>query len=88
MLRISALSILSGVGDKSLGEWEEWTGKAYHIRRRLSPEEQLVTGDAIDLRQTPEAKERLQEAFKWLQNFPNQIIHDAAAEAGFSIRIQ
>ena len=49
---------LAGVGDPSLGEWREWTGKAFHIRRRLSAREERQTGPAIDIRRTPEAIER------------------------------
>jgi hypothetical protein len=60
-LRRIALKALEGVGDEALGQWEEWTGKAFHIRRRLSNEEQLLTGDAIDIRGTSEAIRRVYE---------------------------
>ncbi|HMH93884.1 MAG TPA: hypothetical protein VK586_22740 [Streptosporangiaceae bacterium] len=50
---------LAGVGDASLGEWREWTGKAFHIRRRLSEREQQRTGLVVaDIRRTPEALQR------------------------------
>lgn len=50
-----ALAELEGVGDPTLGEWHEWTGKAYHIRRRLTPKEQDSIGLALDIRGTEEA---------------------------------
>lgn len=50
---------LAGVGDPALGEWREWTGKAFHIRRRLSQREQQRTGLVVaDIRRTPEAIQR------------------------------
>jgi hypothetical protein len=57
-LRKLCLNALDGVGDASLGEWNE-CGKAYHVRRRLSEAEEAVVGPAIDLRGTPEAYDRL-----------------------------
>lgn len=58
-LRGQALIALAGVGDKSLGEWHEWSGYAYHVRRRLSVEEQKQVGDALDCRGTEEGAKRL-----------------------------
>ena len=52
-LRRVAVRQLDGVGDASLGEWEEWTGRALHIRRRLSVDEQGPLA-AIDIRKSPE----------------------------------
>jgi hypothetical protein len=57
--RSKALEALRGVGDSSLGQWEEDTGKAYHIRRRLSVAEQASTGPVKDIRGTEEARRRL-----------------------------
>jgi hypothetical protein len=54
-----AIRALDPVGDASLGEWHEWTGRAYHIRRRLSSIEELRVGPAVDVRGTPEARWRL-----------------------------
>lgn len=45
--------LLVGVGDKN-HEWHEWTGKAYHVRRLLTDEEQKLTGPAVDCRGTGE----------------------------------
>lgn len=41
---------IAGVGDAMLGEWHEWTGKAVHIRRRLSALEQQRVGPVVDIR--------------------------------------
>ena len=49
---------LAGVGDANLGQWQEWTGFAFHVRRRLTAEEQAITGDAIDCRGTDEWQKR------------------------------
>lgn len=53
-----ALRALFGVGDRS-HEWREWTGRAFHVRRRLTEREQRLVGPAIDIRGTAEAIERL-----------------------------
>ena len=66
MLRTRALDALSGVGDASRGEWEEWTGYAYHVRRRLSLREERAVGPAIDIRGTTEADARLRRVRQWL----------------------
>lgn len=58
-LRSAALEALTGVGDEKLGQWEEWSGRAFHVRRRLSPVEQAKVGDVLDIRGTPEANRRL-----------------------------
>lgn len=50
---------LDGVGDASLGEWREWTGRAVHVRRRLSDLEARKVGPVIDIRGTDEAERRL-----------------------------
>jgi len=53
-----AKNSIGGVGDAELGEWHEWSGFAYHVRRRLKPEEELLIGPAIDIRGTHEATNR------------------------------
>lgn len=58
-LRHAALKAIAGVGDKDAGEWHEWTGRTYHVRRRLTPDEQKITGPALDVRGTPEALKRI-----------------------------
>jgi hypothetical protein len=54
-----ALEALQGIGAANLGEWHEWTGVAYHVRRRLTVDEQLKIGPACDLRGTDEGQKRL-----------------------------
>jgi hypothetical protein len=49
------LNALEGVGSRLFGEYENWTGKAYHVRRRLSVEEEAIIGPAVDVRGTREA---------------------------------
>ncbi len=49
-----------GVGAKELGEWHEVRPLAYHLRRRLSPAEQLRVGDAVDIRGSVEAAMRVE----------------------------
>jgi hypothetical protein len=57
-LRDCAREALEGVGDESLGEWEEWTGFAFHVRRRLTAVEQGSL-EVVDVRGTAEAARRL-----------------------------
>jgi hypothetical protein len=60
-----ALAALEGVGDERLGQWEEkGRGGVWHVRRRLSDEEQRVVGDALDVRGTPEEEARLHALLK------------------------
>jgi hypothetical protein len=59
-LRKRAMQALDGVGAKELGQWEEWTGRAFHVRRRLSAEEEKITGPIKDIRGTKEALERVE----------------------------
>jgi hypothetical protein len=63
-LKKRAFSALHDVGDKSLGQWEEWTGKAYHVRRRLSAKEESITGPMLDIRGTKEALERVEQLLR------------------------
>lgn len=58
-LRRFAFCALAGVGDAALGEYEEYSGFAFHLRRRLSLVEQAEVGDVVDVRATPEAERRL-----------------------------
>lgn len=56
-LRRHALHALDGVGDRQY-EWDQWTGVAYHLRRRLTAEEHAQVGSVRDVRGTPEAVTR------------------------------
>jgi hypothetical protein len=58
MLRIAARIALEGVGDAARGEWEEMGRSAFHLRRRLSAEEETAIGPAVDVRGTAEADRR------------------------------
>jgi hypothetical protein len=58
-LRMLALRSLADVGDR-VYEWDEWTSRAYHVRRRLTPDEQAVVGAVLDLRGTEEGWARWQ----------------------------
>lgn len=51
---------LEGVGDATLGEWVELGAYVFHLRRRISQEEQAVIGEAIDIRGTPEHERRIE----------------------------
>jgi hypothetical protein len=64
LLRPKTYAALAGVGDSSK-EWQKWTGRAFHLRRRLTREEQLLIGEAIDYRGTEEGLKRF-EATKGL----------------------
>jgi len=55
----------------------EWTGTAYHVRRRLSEGEQAMTGDACDLRGTDEGRKRLA---KLRSSLPRRAIQMANEE--------
>lgn len=57
---------LASVGDRSLGEWREWSGSAFHLRRRLTVAEQERVGPVKDIRRSPEATRRASELGKWL----------------------
>lgn len=65
-LKRLAFAALNGVGANLLGEWEQWTGRAFHLRRRLRPEEEAMVGPALDVRGTTEARLRLQNVRRWL----------------------
>jgi hypothetical protein len=60
-----AKAALRGVGDARRGEWiERGRGGVYHVRRRLSVEEQEPIGEARDIRGTGEERVRLTELFR------------------------
>jgi hypothetical protein len=72
-LRRFALEALEGVGDANRGEWEEWTGYAFHIRRRLSAEEQEPIGEVVDIRGTPEARRRIERVIQYAMRSPQGL---------------
>lgn len=70
---------LHRVGAQHLGEWHDWTGRAYHVRRRLHANEQAIVGDVKDIRRTDEAMERLAAI---AQIIPRQAAQIALQEIG------
>jgi|SRR6185312_10338884 len=65
---------LAGLGDAALGEWREWTGAAFHLRRRLSAAEQTRVGPVVDIRRTPEAAQRAAELGRLLSIVPAEVL--------------
>lgn len=61
-----ARSALAGVGNAALGEWTEWTGYGFHVRRRLTAAEMAPIGPVVDIRGTTEALERFHRVEKYL----------------------
>jgi hypothetical protein len=57
---------LDGVGDATLGEWRQFSGFAFHLRRRLTPEEESRVGPVVDVRRTREGVKRLDAMQKYL----------------------
>lgn len=53
-----AHDVLTGVGEATLGEWHEVGDIAWHLRRRLSSEEEGAVGPVQDIRGTWEATKR------------------------------
>ncbi len=67
---------LTGVGDALLGEWREWTGRAFHLRRRLNTREQRDVGPVVDIRRTPEALRRANRLGPMLTYAPAGVLAD------------
>lgn len=62
-------------------QFEQWTGYAFHIRRRLTFDEQKLIGDAIDCRGTEEGVRR----FKAIKDvLPDRAIVLAVEELGLT----
>jgi hypothetical protein len=70
-----------GVGDPALGEWREWTGHAFHLRRRLSVREQREVGPVVDIRGSDEARRRAERLGPLLAHVPPEVL---AEELGSS----
>lgn len=65
-LRAIVEHALNGYGDAATGEWREWSGRAYHLRRRLTAQEARRIGPTIDVRGTPEAVRRMNKVRRYL----------------------
>ena len=72
-LRAVAMKVLHGVGVLQK-QWEEWSGVALHVRRRLTAKEALHTGEASDLRGTSEAKVRALRMGPILEHIPPAML--------------
>ena len=76
MMAMIAARNLAGVGNP-MREWINVSDNAYHLRRRLKLAEQAITGNAVDLRNTVEALDRL-EALR--SELPDELLAFASAE--------
>jgi hypothetical protein len=75
LLEVEALRQLAGVGDAAFGEWREFTGFAFHLRRRLSGREQRFVGPVVDIRCTVEARARAARVPEaWLRHAPPEVL--------------
>jgi len=74
-LEARALKALEGVGDRA-HEWHQWSGFAYHIRRRLTPEEVTWPEEVRDIRGTPEAAARYQRMAQVLGPTTRRLAHE------------
>ena len=61
---MKALAALADVGAAERGEWEEWTGKAFHVRRRLTEAEDDKVGESRDIRGSGEARMRVESLLR------------------------
>lgn len=59
-------------------QWEEWTGRAFHLRRRLTAEEQANVGPAVDCRGTPEWGRRFAAVEHLLPPMVRGMAHEEA----------
>jgi len=75
-LEAEAVRQLAGVGDSTLGEWREWTGRAFHIRRRLSAREAQRVGPVVDIRRTPEALRRAARLGDMIRFAPAEVLRE------------
>jgi hypothetical protein len=74
ILEMAAERQLAGVGGAGLGEWREWTGYAFHLRRRLSVREQRAVGPVVDIRGTDEARARARRLGDMLAHVPADVL--------------
>ncbi len=73
---------MSGFGDSSSGEWIEARRGAFHLRRRLSQEEQLRVGDAVDCRTSEEAAIRFGAMKDFLPTHMYALVDEEIGNAG------
>jgi hypothetical protein len=65
---------LEQVGDAGRGEWREWSGRAFHLRRRLSESEEAMVGPVMDIRGTDEARRRAKRLGRLLAYVPDEVV--------------
>lgn len=68
-----AVRALAGLGDPDAGQWREWSGFAFHLRRRLSVAEAAEVGEVLDIRGTPEAARRARALGRHLDAVPVRV---------------
>ena len=76
LLAAEAYRQLNGVGDPTLGEWQEWTGRAFHLRRRLNAREARQVGPVVDVRGTPEALRRAAGLGDMIRYVPREVLDE------------
>lgn len=76
VLEAEAERQLAGLGDPGLGEWREWSGRVFHLRRRLTAAEEAITGPVADIRRTPEARRRAAAVGGMLRLAPAEVLAD------------
>lgn len=65
-LVMAARYALQGVGDATLGEWQDNGRAAYHLRRRVTAVEWGLQPWGMDYRGTAESRRRLAPVRRWL----------------------
>lgn len=81
-LRRLARRVIDGRGDPRRGEWEEMGGKAFHLRRRLTAEEEGLVGPVVDVRGTEEAIRRASLVGDRLRLAPVEVLAEELGVAG------
>jgi hypothetical protein len=82
VLEQQARRVLVGHGDPAAGEWTDFTGVAFHLRRRLTEAEAAKVGPVLDIRHTPEARRRLLALGSRSVLVPSEVI---AREVGLQV---
>ena len=81
VLEREAVRQLAGLGDAAAGEWREMGNRAFHVRRRLAAREVAVTGPVVDIRGTPEARQRAAGLGTMLRLAPPEVLADELGDS-------
>lgn len=73
-----AFRALRGVGQRGTDRIEV-TERAVHVRRRLTPREELMTGPEVDIRGTSEVEERKNRALPNMNEVGRRLIEEELA---------